>query len=208
MENLYTYQGKTDTLYHLCKEYGVQYTTVKNRLKRGMSVKEAFAVPNKEKIEYTYKGKTGTISYLCKNFGFSVTTIKNRLAKGMTIEEAFETPIQNYSKGPFKYKGVVKGNLVDLCDYFNVPIDSVRNRVYRGMSLEEAFDKAIRSKSDYLNVSIKSYTDYNNKIATFINKELEKTFLVLNRKINENIDYIINELKNGESMENIMKDLY
>ena len=172
-----------------------------------MSIEEAFEVPIRKKTLYTYKGQTGTLPYLCKYFGFSVTTIKNRIARGMALEQAFETPVQQYRKGPFTYKGVMKESLIDLCSHFNVSVGSIRNRLNSGMSLEKAFDESLNFTSNSSSTCINAYVDYNNKISIYVNNELEKTFLNLNKKINENLDYIVNRLKNGEGMENIMKDL-
>jgi hypothetical protein len=98
-----TYKGKTKHILDWSMELGVSHALITGRLKRGLTVEQAFELP---KNEFRYGGdwqrhRKATVwlemdgrrqprSYWAKEYGVSPTTITRRMARGMTLKEALE----------------------------------------------------------------------------------------------------------------------
>jgi hypothetical protein len=88
---LYTFQGKTQGLVTWAKELGISRLALHNRMKRGMSIDEAFSTPLTEVKLYEYEGKLKTLNEWAKEYGISRRTLANRLNQGADMRAALST---------------------------------------------------------------------------------------------------------------------
>lgn len=71
----------------LSRESGINYNTVKDRLKRGMSLEEALSKPIKD--------NTDSMAQIARDNNINIGTLRDRINKqGMTLEEALKTPLK------------------------------------------------------------------------------------------------------------------
>lgn len=90
------YKGTVDTLANVCRNNGLNYGLINNRIQKGISVERAlsddFQSENRKYI--TYNNETHTQSEWTKILGFSKNTISERLRHGWSIEKALTEPIR------------------------------------------------------------------------------------------------------------------
>lgn len=94
--------GEEKPLAEWCEIYGLNYTTVRERFKRGWSIEESFKLrprefvhqPNKRVCDkyFTIDGVERNISDWAKHYGISRHTVYKRLEKGWDILDALTTP--------------------------------------------------------------------------------------------------------------------
>lgn len=87
-----TYMGKTKTLSQWCKELGLPYNKVNDRLNEShWSVEKAFSKQNFSKKRFvTYQGRTQCLSDWCKELGLNYRTTLSRLNRlKWSVEDAF-----------------------------------------------------------------------------------------------------------------------
>ena len=123
---IYTYKDFTGTLKEIIEYFdlSINYKTLKNRLRKGMTIEEAIETPitnNKAKI-YTYKDLVGTSKEIIEHFGLDIKyrTLQNRLSKDMNIEEAI-------CKTFYSREYVRK--LKNICNRYNVDFIELVNKL-------------------------------------------------------------------------------
>lgn len=90
-KEMWEIDGVTKAAEDWCGEIGVSRETVKNRLKKGMTLKEALY--KKRSPIVTVFGITGTLREVSKHFGFLPETVRYRMKyRGMSLEEALTAP--------------------------------------------------------------------------------------------------------------------
>ena len=85
-----TYNGETKTLSQWCRKYNINIVTFSDRLKSGMSIKEAFEKPVIKSggyLLYTLNDETKLLSEWCKIYDINYQTAWKKAKKGYTIEE-------------------------------------------------------------------------------------------------------------------------
>lgn len=88
-EKLYEINGHKRKLADWCYIYGNSETTVRNNLKKGMSLEMALVKRGKSKETFTIRDITGSINEICDHFGVLPQTISYRMKHmNMTLEEA------------------------------------------------------------------------------------------------------------------------
>lgn len=95
------YKGKKYSPKELSLLKNIKYSTLINRLHKGMSVKEAIETliyAKRNKPKYKYKGRLFYISELMKFTNLSRTTVEKRLRQGWEVEDALTRP-KYYRKG-------------------------------------------------------------------------------------------------------------
>jgi hypothetical protein len=78
-----------------CEIYGINWFTIRDRLKTGMTAKEAFTIPigkKTEKIYLTHNGLTMDLEYWSKKIGIGVHTIRTRIKRGWSPEQVLTLP--------------------------------------------------------------------------------------------------------------------
>lgn len=93
-----TLDGETKPLAEFCEIYGIKYTTVRERLKRGWSIEETFKNKARSLIHHPEKrvcdtyyeidGIKKNVSDWSKEYGISRYTVYNRLKRGWDIKSA------------------------------------------------------------------------------------------------------------------------
>lgn len=90
---LYELDGRKQTLCQWAHEYGVLERTLRKRVERGMSLREAL---NREvrpmNHQYVAFGKVQSICEWGKEYGISPSTLTRRMNLGMTLEQALKAP--------------------------------------------------------------------------------------------------------------------
>ena len=88
------YNGKVNSMYGWCKELGISASTVRGRMKRGLTFKQAVEMEKpghtggKAPHLYTYNGETNSISGWARTLGINVDTLSYRLKHGVPFEQA------------------------------------------------------------------------------------------------------------------------
>lgn len=93
-----TINGETHSIADWCRIKGLNYLTIKNRIRRGMSPLEALTMEYKKSTkDITINGETHSIADWCRIIGISRATYGGRVSRGMTPIEALTTPIHGKS---------------------------------------------------------------------------------------------------------------
>lgn len=95
---LVTFNGETLCASDMASKYGVDKNTLRQRLNRGWSVKDALLSKagdirgNRKYI--TFQGLTLPFSKMAERFGLKPATLCQRIKRGMTLEQALTTPLK------------------------------------------------------------------------------------------------------------------
>lgn len=87
---LITYNNKTMVLKDWAREYGVEYTVLRRRLKRGLSFEKAISEDPNDRL-HTYNEKTQTVGEWCKEVGITRSLFYDRKHRGWSIEKILTT---------------------------------------------------------------------------------------------------------------------
>lgn len=135
--NIFTPTG--ETLFNYCKRTGINYNTVRGRLKDGWTLEKALSEPIQKPIILS----TGeTIHQYCDRIGLSFNTVQGRLKNGWTLEKSLKLGNQR----EFKYTMPDGTPLVEYCKQNNLKYEAIRRRIQRGWTLEDAIAKPLRKK--------------------------------------------------------------
>lgn len=97
---LITFGGETLCMKDMSKKYGVDPTTLRQRLLRGWSIEDALTKKPGEKRgnrKYiTFNGLTLPFNKMAVRYGLSPSTLCQRLKRGLTLEEALTRKLQNH----------------------------------------------------------------------------------------------------------------
>lgn len=107
--------GKTyNTLRELCKAYNINYSTVRSRLRYGLSLKEALTLKTKsvdEKIKLRlqvvdHKGnRFNSLKEMLKHYKITEQAYRKRYKDDWTLEEILETPM--YEERKMEYSDAI-----------------------------------------------------------------------------------------------------
>lgn len=102
-----TYNGKTQTLFQWCEEYGLEYRMILARYHnpnfQNKSIEELLFTPNQKQILITYNGETHTISEWSKITNIRHNVIFDRWQKGYYEEDILYKGSVPKKYGGFKY---------------------------------------------------------------------------------------------------------
>lgn len=102
-----TYNGKTQTLFQWCEEYGLEYRMILARYHnpnfQNKSIEELLFTPNQKQIFITYNGETHTISEWSKITNIRHNVIFDRWQKGYYEEDILYKGSVPKKYGGFKY---------------------------------------------------------------------------------------------------------
>jgi hypothetical protein len=134
-------------LVEACREKGIKYVTAINRIRHGMTVKEAVETALMSNTKYYYKGER-LIDY-CKKNNINYNRVLDRLQAGIDMETAVITDMSvtvRGIKGVFdrRAKYIYNGKtLVEICKEMDIPYRTIQRRIQKGMSIEEALKEPI-----------------------------------------------------------------
>lgn len=149
-----TVRGKRyESLSQACAYYHLNSQNVRQRLKKGWSVEEAFELVKRKRNvngkEITVNSRTfETTKEACKYFNLNYNAVMNRLHKGWTLEEAFELVKRDGVKGTeITVEGKTFISIAEAARYYNLNVYMVSQRLnILGWSIEEAFELVPRKR--------------------------------------------------------------
>lgn len=92
-KKIYTYQNKFWSLSEIAVEFKINESTLRTRLRKGMSIETAISESGKYDKLYFYRNQHKTLKQLAEIYQFKLDIVRNRLRNGWKIEQAIETPI-------------------------------------------------------------------------------------------------------------------
>lgn len=139
------------SMYEACKALGVNRTTINSRLKKGMSMDEAFQTRVKKTSQnITIDGVSyDSIRKACTELGIGYGCIKNRLRLGMSIDEAFHKDDLRIS---VVVGGVTYESISEATRVLNMNNATVTGRLSKGWSVDEAFELVPREKDGVIDI--------------------------------------------------------
>lgn len=116
----------------MCRAYGVNYCTYKNRLRCGWSEESALVSKVNEVVDH--KGNTyKSIREMCNTFGVNEITFSRRRKRGWSLEECL------LGKGSVEdHEGRRFDSIAAMCKFYGVTSGGYNSRLNRGLSVEEA----------------------------------------------------------------------
>lgn len=171
-----------DSIESLCKAYNIASTTLRYRLNRGWSLKDALTKEKKSNgkgkaVQDHLGNKYGSTKDLCKAYNINYTTFMVRIENGWSMEDAITKEIQTPEKGKAiqDHLGNTYESVKSLCKAYNIDITTFTTRLDRGWSIEDALTKEKQSNrkaiQDHIGNTYDSITDlckaYNIRPDTF-----------------------------------------
>ena len=153
----FSYNGKEySSVYSFCKEYGLSYNLVKNRLRSGWSLEDAISKPARMYSNiakgFSYNGKEySSIFSFCKEHGLDYNLIKNRLMRGWSLEDSISKSKENNGK-KFIYNDKEYSSIRSFCKEHDLSYSIFYHGLGRGYSIEECIvyqDIDIKKQSDF-----------------------------------------------------------
>lgn len=147
-------QIEIDGVFHTISEWakisGTNKNTIRGRLRRGYSPKEAvfrevgknlYSVSNGKELYVTLDGETKKFTEWCKQYGIKYESARSRLNQGMSYEEIFKKPIQKHRDGL-----IINGEHHTVKEWSaisGIKPSTIYNRLVRGVPPEQAVFKGL-----------------------------------------------------------------
>lgn len=159
----------------MCKYWGVYSSLFRDRIKRGLSLKEALETP----IGWvkSIKGPNGEVfksfTDMCEHYGHHPSAVRHWMKNGDTLEEALTKKCINGLEST-DHKGNVFKSQRDMCRHYGISESCFVNRKRLGWTLEEALTTPVKDTQKPHTVDIlgKHYTSIVDAISK-INKTLK-----------------------------------
>lgn len=155
--NLFTFDGKTQSIPAWSKETGIHRRTIGERLYRfGWTVEEALTTVARVPVEYN--GHFKLVSEWAAEFRLEPSTLRRRLDKGMSMEEALKPPRPKKPNGQGRKKGGRKGpapmlitaygktqELRQWAKQYNMKSTTLWARLKQGWTIEHALTVEVKT---------------------------------------------------------------
>ena len=127
----------------MCKKWGVERSTYAERIKSGMSIKEALTteatyVHNAKKCEDHLGNKYETLKEMCETYGVSTSMYRSRINKGMSVEEALTKERIDRSMKTVDYVGNGFNSIRKMHKSYDIPVCTYEYRIKHGKNEAEA----------------------------------------------------------------------
>ena len=122
----------------MCKQYGINACTYRQRLGKGWSVKDALTQELDRGVVDHLGNKYKNQEEMCRHYGIPLRRFTSRLSRGATIKEALS---------PEKHAGAIKiednlGNrfnsIKDICKHYEISEKTLKSRIQNLVELEVA----------------------------------------------------------------------
>ena len=145
--------------YAMCKHYGVKQTTFNERIKAGLSVKDALTSPLSKRAQRPCKDHLGneyeSKEAMAKAYGFKdYRQIKDRLYRGWTLEQALTIPMGGKNDQWVEcadHLGNVYPNKAVLCEAYGITLSAYSTRTKAGWDLERVLTTPLKDISPKVN---------------------------------------------------------
>lgn len=123
----------------VCRQKGLKYLTIYQRIKTGWTIKDALSTPINSPKKYIVNGKEVEIKGYCDKHKLDFTAVRNRIYQsGMSFEDAID-----FSKGTIRKKFKLKGREIILkheCSARGFSYSRIQRLInIKGMSVLKAF---------------------------------------------------------------------
>lgn len=130
----------------MCKYYNVNERTIKKRLERGSSLKEALTTPTVKispKQCTDHLGNTfESFRKMCKYYNIDHRTVNYRLKNGDSLKEALTTSVTKISSKQCQdHLGNTFKSFSDMCKHYNIDYRTAYNHLKGGWTIEEILMK-------------------------------------------------------------------
>ena len=156
---VYIVNGFTGSIKQIAEHFNIKYTTLKNRLYKGMSIEEAINTPIEERKEiktYIVNSFTGNLRQIAKHFNVNYGTLCGRIYRGWSIERAVNTPVNEQKERKIEIYTVngFTGSSTQIAKHFNIKNGTLRDRINKqGMSMEDAVNTTVRENEKIYTVN-------------------------------------------------------
>ena len=134
-----TYNGVTKNIKQWAREYGINRTTLSDRLERGWSVHDALNTPAKPTVKpIEFNGRTMSLPAWSKETGIPYSVLRSRIWElNWDVEKALTLP-SNYRTMTIDYNGFSK-TLNEWSEVTGVPENTLYARIHTlGWSIKDA----------------------------------------------------------------------
>ena len=137
----------------MCDAYHISDSTYQERIKRGLSQKDALTMTKAEALNKHVHDHLGqefpSKAAMCDHWGISRQIYFGRIGMGWSLKDALETPIVEISansKQVTDHEGNVFDSISDLCTYWKVGRTTYNQRIKAGWSMKDALTKHQQSR--------------------------------------------------------------
>ena len=128
------------TLAEMCKHYNISTTSYRERLKKGLTQKDALTKPKTGFRGYKIKDHLGNefenLKQMCEFYNITNSIYQDRMKRGWSLEKTLTTPkIQHTSITDCN--GNTFKNMRELCAYYHIDRKKYYECIKKGMSQEE-----------------------------------------------------------------------
>lgn len=160
--------NKYRSLRSLCDAYGVPHTTYTNRIKRGMSQKEALTTPTRSAVTDHLGNKFSSEKKMCQYWDIPLAAYRGRIhTLNWDLETALTKPVRKMTRSSKEFEYITIENkktitffnktfenTSKLCGAFNINQGTYTYRINAGWSQEEALGLIPHIKPNSKNLKI------------------------------------------------------
>lgn len=211
--------NRFDSLYDMCKHWGIKISTYNKRVELGWSVEKILTTPIKaskpKEIIKDHLGNTfESVSVMCSYYNIKISTYKSRIESGWDLGRALTTPAEQSQICCLDHEGNKFESVAEMCRHWGITVSTFKNRVYRdGLSLEEALTTPINNGNkvyDHLGHEYNSLKEmckhYRISVNTFRRRlkqgmSLKQVLTIPSRQLEQNqVDHLGNQFDSIKSM--------
>ncbi len=126
-----------------CKKHGISLSTLKVRMRKGMTYKEALNAPKRSWVVNDGEREYSSLRAAAKENGVNYDSLRDNMDKGLSLKEAIKMTKEN-ARGPYGSCVDPYGNVFPskqaMCKAYGINRTTFDDRIERGMSEREALE--------------------------------------------------------------------
>ena len=141
----------------MCKHYGINKGTYRNRIRNGWSKEDALSKEARnityapvfvDHLGNTYKNQ----QTMCEHYKIEQDVFFRRKEHGWSLEDALTKPVREKNNDPIliDHLGNVFLSQSKMCEHYKIDISTFRWRISKGMSLEDALTTPVKKDEEYI----------------------------------------------------------